>query len=856
MLLNLMEYTEVKECEIALCKPSKEIIGYITDYMDLSMTKKLKDLDEISFNIPKFVDIKGKKIINPIYENVLGDFLLLVNNEEYYVIDSCPEDSSNMSKEIHAYSYEYLLKNYKLRSWKGTRPLWIKGVDNNEDSPEDQRSFLGLFKNECIGWNVGHIDDAVLYSNVQNTLKYRYFDIAEKSWLSFLKEDICESFNCLIVFDTLNKIINLYDRDNYGEHKGLYLSDKDLLQSIKKDIKYDTLVTRLRLYGKDNLSIQGVNPTGFDYIEDYSYYKNEKYMDSSLISKLNNYEQLIIAKEDELKTQLSSLNTLNTTLIQKQEDMSKLEIDKNVKQRELDLAQRTENNSLYATLIVEFRAIETQIVNKKSEINNINGQISTVNTNIGNIRKSLDKKTHFTDVELEVLQNLVRENTWSDETYIDVNELYADGKKEIAKYNKPEIDFDIDIVNFLQLIEYQYNWDKLVLGDIVTIDNDELNICEDVRILEYTHNISSGDLSLVISNKLERKDATTTTGNILKDSNNNVNITNQNKHNWNTALSTKEQILQMLDNDLNVARNRIISEYSKIIIDERGILSESLTNPNRKLRISGDTIGFTDNDFDTVKTAISSDGIYGEFILANSIKAVSIDVSTLKVGGDGGIQLAPGAVITWDKINKTDGAFNNDVVTITQDTITAPFIKTLNLEVGNEIKMSANATISWENVTNQPTIPSQYNDAMALYAWASSGYATQITSNGVYTGQIYARQINAGEIQGCTIKTANTTNFVHMQNQWLDIYHGGNRTMALGSLYNNGTKIPVFALGSEIPTGTDDISQWNYQSPDKLGLIYRDDVSGRMIIKNKKGLILESDNITFSGQTNIVPKFA
>ena len=53
---------------------------------------------------------------------------------------------------------------------------------------------------------------------------------------------------------------------------------------------------------------------------------------------------------------------------------------------------------------------------------------------------------------------------------------------------------------------------------------------------------------------------------------------------------------------------------------------------------------------------------------------------------------------------------SDQVVTITKNTVTAAFIKTLGLLVGDQIQMGPNAKITWANVTNQPTIPTDTSD--------------------------------------------------------------------------------------------------------------------------------------------------
>ena len=62
---------------------------------------------------------------------------------------------------------------------------------------------------------------------------------------------------------------------------------------------------------------------------------------------------------------------------------------------------------------------------------------------------------------------------------------------------------------------------------------------------------------------------------------------------------------------------------------------------------------------------------------------------------------------------------SDQVVTITKNTVTAAFIKTLGLLVGDQIQMGPNAKITWANVTNQPTIPTKNSQLQN-----DSGYTT------------------------------------------------------------------------------------------------------------------------------------
>lgn len=65
------------------------------------------------------------------------------------------------------------------------------------------------------------------------------------------------------------------------------------------------------------------------------------------------------------------------------------------------------------------------------------------------------------------------------------------------------------------------------------------------------------------------------------------------------------------------------------------------------------------------------------------------------------------------------------------------------LEVGSNVIMGPLATISWNNVQGAPP---PYSDQQALSAWLSTGYATYITVNGLYTGVVAADKIIGNQI--------------------------------------------------------------------------------------------------------------
>lgn len=117
----------------------------------------------------------------------------------------------------------------------------------------------------------------------------------------------------------------------------------------------------------------------------------------------------------------------------------------------------------------------------------------------------------------------------------------------------------------------------------------------------------------------------------------------------------------------------------------------------------------------------AQNGYFKGDVVCDSLDCTNATVVGLSVGDN--ITMGENARITWAQV---DGAEEN-VVTITKDTVDAPYIKTLKLEVGNEISMGANAIITWRN------LPS---DVASTDEIPSEGQITEITQDYIATGKL------------------------------------------------------------------------------------------------------------------------
>lgn len=720
MLGDIRRDLKPKEYEIALCKPNRETIAFLTDAYNIKYEAKYKGVDEITFDIPYYIEDEfHNQIKNPNYDLILGDYLLLVNDEKYFMIDVSEENGSNGVdfKSIHAYSLEYELIYKNLRLFRGTRKIY--------DATSEKSGILNLLEEDTT-WKIGHIDDSVKMDTNGSHEKYRTFDISEKTWLDVLSEDIPQAFDCVLIFDTINKIINVYDKNSYGQNKGLYISESNYLKTIGKKTEHNKIVTRLYIYGKDNISINSVNPLGTDYIENFDYYKNTKYMSQSLIDKLNTYEDLLESKTTVFQGYVNSLNELYEELALKETEISNLNTDLQIILDNIDTAILSDMP--YAELNVDKKNKQNEINTAQSEKDNIQKQIDNVMIQIKDLQQLLRKENNFTSEELEQLDYFIKRDSMQDNYISDSLELYNRGKSYLAEMNIPPITFSIDIVDFLKIVDFQYDWDKLILGDKINIEYKKLGIDVEVRLIGYSHDYDGNSLSLKFTNKDEGGDEYDKVSSLLSNATNTSTSVNIFKNQWDTAYSNVSETQSFMNSALNTARNAVLSGRNQnIIINERGITLKDMNSEVQQIKMINNCIAFTEDNWETASLSLTPKGIVAKNLYGQVIGSEKLIITNTE-----GSFLVDGSHMS---------AVNMDLSLTTNDGQSNILI-----DPENGIKIRTGGIGSWEDRF--------YVDM---------------------NGDLTANNMIANEL-----RTSNTSNYTILHDQYIDFYNDGEKVLTIG----------------------------------------------------------------------------
>lgn len=675
MLIDIDKNIELPHYELVLCKPNGNELCELYNITNFVFKRRFVDMDEITFNVPFYIMDNHKKIKNPNFDDIEGDYLILVNDSQYFIIDDIKklyDDEGHEYKEVHCYSLEWELLHKEIRGYKAnSRKLHTFANEIDEDG-----YYIGIMNyiETLTAWKVGYVNQDLL-------IKYRSFDISKQNLIQAF-QDIQRTFNCVFQYNTLERKINIYKIEDLGQDKGFFISDDNYIKSLTENIKHKEIKTRLYLYGKDNISINAINPTGQPFIQNFSFYKTLKYMDQDLINALNNYDALVSSKQTDFNNYLQQLENLKSTLGTKQDELDVLEAELRVIEIEIDAiiaagGDLTEKNQEKANK-------EAQISIKEAEIASLNSQINNINGNIVTLRNLLKMENNFTVDQLTRLDYFVRYDSYEDSNYTEENirELYDEGATMLSKVSQPPIEFEIEVVDFLNLIEEQHNWGKLVLGDIVNIHHSNFGVDIQVRLIGYTHDVEENQLSLEFSNRNALDDPNLYLKDLLASIATTSSQVDYSRFKWGAYEDSGERtsILDFIENEFDLTKNRIVKAKGQSpIMDERGIWLLKQNNDGtvdpEQIRMINNIIAYTPDNWETVKAAFGkvgdNYGLLGEAILGKLGVFCTVRADQIIVGDEGQTisdDVLGGSIVKQDtlynfvKITQNDGiqVFDNN----------------------------------------------------------------------------------------------------------------------------------------------------------------------------------------------------
>ena len=538
---------------LILCKMNGERMGMIPYSSVDSIKRGINSVSELTFSVHKYYGEENLR--NPLYDELKTERFIELDNDECYVIKNISEVNERL-KSVTAYSREKKL-------FKNTAEFEDITLTLKNPYTDIEGCFsLDELLYDATGWRVGYVSDKVLYKSnetvidnitgetevtLTNEEKLRYQESVSTNWYDYINTDIAEQFECYPVFDSYNKVVNLYSDDELGEDPQLMLSYDNYLKEIELSDDTEDIVTKLVLSGNDDLTISEVSPSGETFVEDFSYFIESREMSDALISALELYYVMVKKRAIEWNRLRNEKAEKQSQLTAKKNEL--LIIYSTIKSLEFTMKQSNDEafNAKTQERLVE---LNDKRVLLEKEANELDENIKLLDASIENINKLCKKKYAtndngvliFTESLLNELKEFIYQDTYSNDAITDGLTLMRIGKRKVSQSCYPTKTWTISSVNFIErLIDngFRQHWNgELGLGDMIVLKGDEF--IEVIYLIGYTQNFKDKTIELELSNKKQENEFSLSIGErltqgkeayrIAKKSRSTINMVNKNRY--------------------------------------------------------------------------------------------------------------------------------------------------------------------------------------------------------------------------------------------------------------------------------------------------------------------------------------
>lgn len=385
-------------------------IGILGHILNPHGTFSYNEISEISFEYPAYDN--GVKLDE--YDLLTSMRVVDVEGYGQFILQKPIENDAAVEKKksCKAYSLENELSGKKITLEEGTYNFW------NPLSQES--SIMGIILSEVPSWKIGFVSPNLIG-------KYRTYSVNDQAIYNFMKSDLQKAYGCIFDFDTYTRTIHVRSVEDFISTKAVYLSSKNLIDTIEIEENIEALVTVLDVHGADDLDIRSVNPMGVNKIYNLDAYMNESYFSKEMITQwqnwkqtFNSYQQTYFDISVEQSMLISRLVTENAVLADLEGELSGLESKKAtlVQGVAMDDSLRDDLAAVKSEISVKEREINTQ---KKTIIAPIENKITVLTNQLKNINQLTAFSAFFSEEQIAVLDRYFKCGSLTDSTFVATN---------------------------------------------------------------------------------------------------------------------------------------------------------------------------------------------------------------------------------------------------------------------------------------------------------------------------------------------------------------------------------------------------------------------------------------------------
>lgn len=665
MIVKYDSLDRFEKPKLTLCNPGAKyeggyltrVLGTLSDYDSEEIVFNFNSTSDLNFRIyqAEHDDQERNAHAKFLYDAVQNKRLIFVDNVGFFVISETHKGFDGLInyKDITARSVDSEIEQKKVPYIEdGTYQFYT------EIEGADQPGLLNNLVHVLPLWSIGTVDEAVAH-------RWRTFEdvSVDANILSFMLQDMQDAYECIFVFNIINRTIDVFDQNNYVKLTDIHLTKDDLIDTLGIDDNAGDVYTAVTVLGGENITIGAVNPTGLSTIYDFSYYLS--WMDEQLRQKVEQWQALIDSKKSEYYDLNLQYYELLSTVSNTSQDIQRLNTQVTIYKRLRDnivagasdraLAEYNavivQNGGTAVTIADNIQAmlaqIDSLIGDCKDEIARLSSTLNTQDIRLDGLEQSIrvivdetSMTNFFTEEEYEELYFYIFEGSYNDE-YVVITDImtpaeqfdqmkimYDRAMSQLKRVSKPTQEYTINVENFVYSSNFEHWSNQLETGCLVNVELEEGDIAL-LFLTNITINYDDHSLSMTFGNRFNKYDPKTLFVNVLGSINKSANSINYLKE---TIYPIKSGQFNSMREQIQASRNltmdaALASENEEVTIDGAGYTSKELredgTYDPRQVKLTGKNLVFTDDAWETCKVAI------GQIILGDGTATYGINAETI-----------------------------------------------------------------------------------------------------------------------------------------------------------------------------------------------------------------------------------
>lgn len=478
---------------------------------------------------------------------------------------------------------------------------------------------------EDLKMEIGNI--YVRYTNglqePQYATKYRSFEKGTQKWLKFLRENVESAYDVIFDFDTYNRELYCYATEEVGKNTGIKLTYQNYLEEMQIQPDYDNVVSKLWV-SSEKCKISDVNPTGTDYIYDFSYFENNGLLTEECCEALQRYRQVVSTSENNLAELRANRNTAVKRRIRLETELHEKEIQYSDVSNVLAVYIKENNQNKvaeYGKYKADFEKEITQLIymisEQKDYIESLDREIDTYLKKVS-LETCYDENGQiFNEELLTELQLNTIEKELKDESFLVAQDLYDYALEQLNNWNGVQLQLDLNINGLKErmVVPKDMSWNEIIkVGNFFTVIDFE----EPQRIVGVKYSPKEDTIKdIELSNTLERVDSYSKLNDLSVVLTEAEYTMDNMKDVWQESANVNEFVKKMQTTYLDNVATGIKGRNQNCILDmtSGSIFVIDATDKNNQVYIGSGLIAFTDDNWLTAKTCLDKEGLVANYLV-------------------------------------------------------------------------------------------------------------------------------------------------------------------------------------------------------------------------------------------------